>query len=58
MRSAALTCLSLEGESLKWLVLVDRCCAETGKVSWGLVEVLDLARLVVVARAGKRGVAQ
>ena len=49
MRSAALTCLSLEGESLKWLVLVDRCCAEAGKVSWGLVEDLDLARLVVVA---------
>ena len=49
MRSAALTCLSLEGESLKGLVLVERCCAETGKVSWGLVEDLDLARLVVVA---------
>ena len=50
MRFAALTCLSLEGESLKGLVLVGRCCAaDTGKVSWGLVEDLDLARLVVVA---------
>ena len=49
MRSAALTCLSIVGESLKVLVLVDWCSAETGKVSWGLVEDLDLVRLVVVA---------